>query len=278
MKTLTVKVTDTHITFGNVDGYATTHRAAAGISRAFPGAYRVWKHGDFTSPLTANVLRCLEKDIRDDAPSEVRVELASLDPSKRRIAWEIYDKLPRGDYWCVSPGLPRPVEHATKADFEKLEARVAAHLESHAKSKRCENIEKRLTALEEAERKRERWLRLGRSFYYGGFDWATTRDRTVTVAVRPNKYRKLWLLLCGDGSCAFYTDPSPSYSRNHVKTPTGCFGFKHAAEILREYGTKELVIKRRTGVKMDVLTKWLTGLVNEQAPVMTITSDPGFVE
>jgi hypothetical protein len=59
----------------------------------------------------------------------------------------------------------------------------------------------------------------------------------------------------------------------------GVYNFAVFAEALRIVGCKHLTLKRyRKGVPMEVLTKWLTGLVNEHAPVMTIVSDPGFIE
>ena len=57
------------------------------------------------------------------------------------------------------------------------------------------------------------------------------------------------------------------------------YSFDNHAALLRTLKTKALhIVRANKDVPIEVLTKWVTGLLNEHAPVMTVTSDPGFVK
>jgi hypothetical protein len=113
-------------------------------------------------------------------------------------------------------------------------------------------------------------------------------------------YETLWLVLDAQGHARIYNHPpnkhvkleelhwrNPTWARDKMPRRAGLskglyadpYSFENNAAFLRALGCKRLTIVRRNkDVKIEVLTKWVTGLLNEHAPVMTVISDPGFVE
>lgn len=120
------------------------------------------------------------------------------------------------------------------------------------------------------------------------------------VEPKANPYEKLELRIYTDGSAGLRISGDPAGASSidgyfssrtpdsikHIanllprREPDGTwYDFKKKAEILRILGCKHLTLKRQyKGVPITRLTDTLRGLVNEHAPVMTIVSDPGFVE
>lgn len=264
---------------GTVRSYS--DRAEPASVRIGRGATRGWWSTDRLGYTVDNMAQHIALDVTRYGSKEVIV-VASTGQSTfaKHLAQAIAAALKaRGA--AVPVVVPDPASKPLFCDFETIERRIAADLANKSDAT--------VLALMYGTSLRHWWS----PAYSWPVQFHTKDDSAAKSAVPavpapepPRKIRELELWIHEDGSAGLYL-PGTHESQRSV-TPNiaerarmgtqdhvhGNYGFKANAAFLRAVGCRKLTLRRRRRTPVAVLTKWLTGLVNEHSPVMKIISDP----